>query len=44
MNRPGKRVSAEKGKLTSSGGKFGFQKKTDRVRVDKTENITVSGG
>ena len=38
MNRP------EKGKLTWSGGKFGFKKKNDRMRVGKTENITVSGG
>ena len=29
MNRPGKRVSVEKGKLTRSGGKFGFQKYGD---------------
>ena len=43
MNRPGKRVSAEKGKLTWSGGKFGFQKKPTECELIK-QNITVSGG
>ena len=35
MNRPGKRVSAEKGKLTRSGENF--NKIPDKARVDKAE-------
>ena len=37
MNRPGKRVSAKKGKLTRSGRNF-----TLKALVEKAENITLT--
>ena len=44
VNRPGRRVSVEKGKLTRSGENFTLNNPTKRALIKQLENVTVNGG